>query len=243
MVVLFRISVCCLLAIAMGTSLNHEAEKNMQHSSRFLTKLQVDGNYEGACTKLCKPTGGFLSIVGAMSGQCDCVLWRETESGEAFCKADYGNTCCGVLDNAGGVVLYVIIILYSFLGLAIICDNYFCESLTLISAALGLSDDVAGATFMAAGSSAPELFTSLVTVLITGGSEGLGTITGSAIFNMMVIVGVTAIASCSDDEAKLRVWWYPLMRDCLMYVISIVLMFIFMLDSKIKWSQAGPHTW
>ena len=128
-------------------------------------------------------------------------------------------------------MLYVIIILYSFLGLAIICDNYFCESLTLISAALGLSDDVAGATFMAAGSSAPELFTSLVTVLITGGSEGLGTITGSAIFNMMVIVGVTALASCSDDEAKLRVWWYPLMRDCLMYVISIVLMFIFMLDA------------
>jgi len=51
---------------------------------------------------------------------------------------------------------------------------------------LKLSDDVAGATFMAAGSSAPELFTALVTVLLTGGSEGLGAIAGSAIFNMMV---------------------------------------------------------
>ena len=31
--------------------------------------------------------------------------------------------------------------------------------------------------------SAPELFTALVTVLLTGGSEGLGAIAGSAIFN------------------------------------------------------------
>jgi K+-dependent Na+/Ca+ exchanger-like protein len=148
------------------------------------------------------------------------------------------NTCCGTLDTAGGVVLYVAVILYSFLGLAVICDKYFCESLTMISAALNLSDDVAGATFMAAGSSAPELFTSLITVLITGGSEGLGTITGSAVFNMMVIVGVTSIASCSNDSARMPIWWFPLVRDCMFYIASIVLMFIFMLDSKICWWEA-----
>jgi hypothetical protein len=45
--------------------------------------------------------------------------------------------------------------LYSFLGLALICDEYFETALEKISEALDLSDDVAGATFMAAGSSAP----------------------------------------------------------------------------------------
>lgn len=207
---------------------------------RRLEKNHVEGDFEGRCTTLCEPTGGFLSLVGAISGQCDCVLWQEedADNGEAYCKAGYGNTCCGTLDNAGGVVLYMAIILYSFLGLAVICDNYFCESLTLISAALKLSDDVAGATFMAAGSSAPELFTSLVTVLITGGSEGLGTITGSAVFNMMVIVGITAIASCTGEAAKLAIWWFPLVRDCMFYVASIVLMFVFMLDNKIQWWEA-----
>ena len=49
-----------------------------------------------------------------------------------------------------------------FAGIAIVCDDYFVPALELIVQKLGLSDDVAGATFMAAGSSAPELFTSVI---------------------------------------------------------------------------------
>ena len=41
-----------------------------------------------------------------------------------------------------------------------------------ISEVLKLSEDVAGATFMAAGSSAPELFTSTVDVFIFGTVSG-----------------------------------------------------------------------
>lgn len=49
-----------------------------------------------------------------------------------------------------------------FYCLAVVCDSYFLPSLEECSLRLGLSDDVAGATFMAAGSSAPELFTALL---------------------------------------------------------------------------------
>ena len=58
---------------------------------------------------------------------------------------------------------------------------------------LQLSDDVAGATFMAAGSSAPELASSAMSLLNpNAGSEiGVGTIVGSAIFNILIIIGVT----------------------------------------------------
>ena len=50
-------------------------------------------------------------------------------------------------------------------------------SLEAISEKLDLSEDVAGATFMAAGSSAPELFTSVAGV--TSDSDvGVGTIVG-----------------------------------------------------------------
>uniref|UniRef100_A0AAZ3QZX1 Sodium/calcium exchanger membrane region domain-containing protein n=1 Tax=Oncorhynchus tshawytscha TaxID=74940 RepID=A0AAZ3QZX1_ONCTS len=58
---------------------------------------------------------------------------------------------------------------------------------------LQLSEDVAGATFMAAGSSAPELFTSLIGVFITKGDLGVGTIVGSAVFNILVIIGICGI--------------------------------------------------
>lgn len=64
-----------------------------------------------------------------------------------------------------------------YAGLAIVCDDFFIPSLEAISDKLGLSADVAGATFMAAGSSAPELFTSVAGVVVQT-DVGVGTIVG-----------------------------------------------------------------
>ena len=49
-----------------------------------------------------------------------------------------------------------------FLALAISCDEFFVPALDVIVEVLDLSPDIAGATFMAAGGSAPELFTAMV---------------------------------------------------------------------------------
>lgn len=51
---------------------------------------------------------------------------------------------------------------YTFLALAIICDEFFVPSLEVICEEFEIDDDVAGATLMAAGGSAPELFTSFI---------------------------------------------------------------------------------
>lgn len=60
-----------------------------------------------------------------------------------------------------------------------VCDDFFVPSLEVIVEKLKLSEDVAGATFMAAGSSAPELFTSLMGVAQET-DVGVGTIVGYA---------------------------------------------------------------
>ena len=49
---------------------------------------------------------------------------------------------------------------------------------------------------------------------------------------MMIIVGVTAVAACSGGSS-LEIWWYPLIRDTIFYILSIILMVIFMLDNKV----------
>ena len=67
--------------------------------------------------------------------------------------------------KAGGVIVHIFFSLYMFTALAIVCDDYFVPALERISEELKLSEDVAGATFMAAGSSAPELFTSVISKL------------------------------------------------------------------------------
>jgi hypothetical protein len=100
--------------------------------------------------------------------------------------------------KAVACLLYVLGILVCFLGLAVLCDDYFEGALMVISLELKLSKDVAGATFMAAGGSAPELFTSLLTCMTTQSSAGVGTILGSAVFNMVVIISLSSLVSDGD---------------------------------------------
>lgn len=137
----------------------------------------------------------------------------------------------------GGIVLYIAGVLFVFLGIAIVCDDFFVPSLEAISENLSLSEDVAGATFMAAGSSAPELFSSLMSLVSanSGNELGVGAIVGSAVFNILVIVGGTAIAA----GKTLDIDWKPLLRDCGFYACSIGTTLIFFLDSKVYWWEGG----
>uniref|UniRef100_A0A673GQR3 Sodium/calcium exchanger membrane region domain-containing protein n=1 Tax=Sinocyclocheilus rhinocerous TaxID=307959 RepID=A0A673GQR3_9TELE len=128
----------------------------------------------------------------------------------------------------GAVLLHVLCAVYMFYALAIICDDYFVPSLEKISENLQLSEDVAGATFMAAGSSAPELFTSLIGVFITKGDVGVGTIVGSAVFNILVIIGVCGIFA---RQTVVLTWW-SLFRDSLYYIFSVLALILVSLSGS-----------
>lgn len=56
-----------------------------------------------------------------------------------------------------------------------------------------MSNDVAGATFMAVATSAPELFVNVIGTFITEGDIGVGTIVGSAVFNILAIAACCGI--------------------------------------------------
>lgn len=72
----------------------------------------------------------------------------------------FGEIAAGDI-QIGALIVAGLLIAFTFIGLAIVCDEFFQPALEAISEALHLTPDVAGATFLAAGSSAPELFTSL----------------------------------------------------------------------------------
>lgn len=58
----------------------------------------------------------------------------------------------------GGVALHVFLAFYMVLAIAVACEDYFVPSLEQITDKLQMNSDVAGATLMAVGSSAPEFF-------------------------------------------------------------------------------------
>ncbi|XP_028253346.1 sodium/potassium/calcium exchanger 4 isoform X2 [Parambassis ranga] len=136
--------------------------------------------------------------------------------------------------KSGAVLLHIAATLYMFLALAITCDEYFVTSLEKVCEKLDLSEDVAGATFMAAGSSAPELFASIIGVFITHGDVGVGTIVGSAVFNILCIIGVCGIFA---GQVVVLTWW-SVFRDSLYYILSVVALIIFIYDEKIVWWES-----
>ncbi|KAK2890022.1 sodium/potassium/calcium exchanger 4 isoform X1 [Channa argus] len=136
--------------------------------------------------------------------------------------------------KSGAIMLHIVAALYMFLALAVTCDEYFVTSLEKICEKLDLSEDVAGATFMAAGSSAPELFASIIGVFITHGDVGVGTIVGSAVFNILCIIGVCGIFA---GQVVMLTWW-AVFRDSSFYILSVVALIAFIYDDKIVWWES-----
>ncbi|XP_077567623.1 sodium/potassium/calcium exchanger 4 isoform X1 [Stigmatopora nigra] len=136
--------------------------------------------------------------------------------------------------KSGAILLHIAAALYMFLALAITCDEYFVTSLEKICEKLHLSEDVAGATFMAAGSSAPELFASVIGVFITHGDVGVGTIVGSAVFNILCIIGVCGIFA---GQVVVLTWW-AVFRDSFYYILSVLALIAFIYDEKIVWWES-----
>ena len=118
--------------------------------------------------------------------------------------------------------------------LAVLTDSFFIVSLDEISSRLKLPSDVAGATLMAVGSSAPELAIALIALLRPGGHSdvGIGTIVGSALFNVLVITGASALAR------PVRVSFSTVTRDVIAYALSLGLLLWAFWDSRIELFEA-----
>ncbi|CAM4528722.1 unnamed protein product [Lepidochelys kempii] len=166
-------------------------------------------------------------LSGDTENKTQCIPSSSSEFPEAFFTQQERED--------GGIIIYFIIILYMFMAVSIVCDDYFLPSLEIISESLDLSQDVAGATFMAAGSSAPELVTAFLGVFVTKGDIGVSTILGSAIYNLLGICAACGLLS--SVVSRLSCW--PLFRDCLAYAISAAAVLAMIFDSRIYWYEGA----
>jgi len=128
-------------------------------------------------------------------------------------------------DRFGRGLLYIVIMLYLFIGVAIVSDK-FMESIEMITAQekeVSVKDPrsgktqvvivkvwnetVANLTLMALGSSAPEIMLSVIEIWAKGfeaGDLGPGTIVGSAAFNLFMIIGLCMYVIPDDEVRKIK---------------------------------------
>merc|ERR1719187_281357 len=128
-------------------------------------------------------------------------------------------------DRFGRGLLYAVLMLWLFIGVAIVSDK-FMESIEMITAQekeVSVKDPksgktqvvvvkvwnetVANLTLMALGSSAPEIMLSVIEIIakdFKAGDLGPGTIVGSAAFNLFMIIGLCMYVIPDDEIRKIK---------------------------------------
>ncbi len=88
-------------------------------------------------------------------------------------------------------------VLFVVLGLALLVvgSNVFVGSASNVALSLGISEGVVGLTVVAGGTSLPELATSVVAARKGQSAIAIGNVIGSNVFNILLILGLTATIS------------------------------------------------
>ena len=131
-------------------------------------------------------------------------------------------------------------VIYCFFALAIVCDEYLAPALETLCVRWRVREDVAGATFLAFGSAAPEIVINAVTTIksqVTTSnttSLGISAIIGSGMLAFSFIPAMCCFAS--DIELKLK--RRPLLRDEAFYLIALFTLCAAFHDGKITYSES-----
>ncbi len=148
-------------------------------------------------------SGGVLLAV--LATYLGIMLWRELHrpagAGEGLTD-DLPSPVQGGWVNAA-------LALVAGLVLTILGAKYMVAAAISIAAAAGMSETLIGLTIVALGTSMPELVTSVIAARKGHSAVALGNIIGSNIFNVLGILGVTAVVKplrVPDEIVSLDIW-------------------------------------
>ena len=113
----------------------------------------------------------------------------------------------------------ILLVLWGLVGL-VIGSNVFVDHASSLAYALGISEGVVGLTVVAGGTSLPELATSVVAARKGQSAMAIGNVIGSNVFNILMILGLTAIISPLQIEGITTI-------DMAVMLVSIVMVWLF----------------
>ncbi len=117
------------------------------------------------------------------------------------------------------------------LGMLVLGSNYLVESATMMAEYLGVGKEVIGLTIFAFGTSLPEAVTSIMASIKGERDIAVGNAIGSCIFNLLAVLGATAIAAPDGVEVTLQMLQFDI--PC-MIVASIICIPLFISGKKVS---------
>jgi cation:H+ antiporter len=137
---------------------------------------------------------GLILVIGGIAYTIFQIIQGSQESNPEVQQeyaSEYGDkpdtSLPQTLFNVGYIVLGLVLL--------VIGSRWLVESSTTIARSLGVSDLIIGLTIVAAGTSLPELATSVVASLRGERDIAIGNVVGSNIFNILIVLGVSGFIS------------------------------------------------
>ncbi|MEX0792533.1 MAG: calcium/sodium antiporter [Pirellulaceae bacterium] len=96
------------------------------------------------------------------------------------------------------------------LGMLVLGSRWFVDSAVILARELGVSELVIGLTIVAAGTSLPEVATSIMAAIRGERDIAVGNVVGSNLFNLMAVLGITSFVSPQGVAVSEAALWLDL---------------------------------
>lgn len=192
---------------------------------------------------LSQPAWTFYNILGDSMlidhFYLQCRLVHHAEDKCAFIKANCPDEEAGLfsylslyycsLDKAQPVAFILLslwlALLFSTIGIA--ASEFFCPNLSTIATILGMSESMAGVTFLAFGNGSPDVFSTFAAMSSHSGSLAVGELIGAAVFISTVVAGSMALVR------EFKVGKKTFVRDVGFFIMAASFTMFFLADGKI----------
>ncbi|KAI1390210.1 uncharacterized protein F4822DRAFT_229144 [Hypoxylon trugodes] len=182
--------------------------------------------------------------LSSRSGE-DCRLVHTAHDKCAFVKRNCHDDEAGLLEylsfyycglGKAQPVAFVILVLWLgllFTTIGIAASDFFSVNLSTIATILGLSESLAGVTFLAFGNGSPDVFSTFAAMSSNSGSMAVGELIGAAGFITSVVAGSMALVR------EFKVGRKTFVRDICFFIIAVSFAMGFLADGKIHIWECG----
>ncbi|GAA5974227.1 hypothetical protein JCM11641_003338 [Rhodosporidiobolus odoratus] len=132
----------------------------------------------------------------------------------------------------GLFILMILWLVFLFAFVGICASEFFCPNLSHIASRLGLSESVAGVTFLAFSNGSPDVFSTFAALKSDSGSLAIGELIGAASFIVSVVAGSMALIT------PFRVARATFLRDVGFFTVAVTLTLGILWDSHIHLWEA-----
>lgn len=170
---------------------------------------------------------------------CQCNRVRQAQDQCAFVKANCPDEEAGLLSYLSlyycrlqhfkflAFVVLAIWLSLLFMTIGIAASDFFSPNLSTIARSLGMSQSVAGVTFLAFGNGSPDVFSTLAAMSSHSGSLAVGELIGAASFITAVVTGSMAVVQPFKVARK------DFVRDVGFFVVAVSFSMVFMADGRL----------